>query len=136
MAGGATNRDEIKIREAMMSKDNLTTEQLMDAAIRTVQQMSPEEKAKLRQQMDTAIQKMRASLKKVKQLSPEEKTKMRQQLKLETVSSGTLQEFVEGLELSYRALAPAEKKQWLKEVRKSCARFQRANRTHDGGWIQ
>jgi len=47
----------------MMARDSLTTEQLMEAAIRTVQQMSPEEKAKLCQQMDASVQKMRAALK-------------------------------------------------------------------------
>jgi uncharacterized membrane protein YccC len=112
-----------------MSKDNLTTEQLMEAAIKTVQQMSPEEKAQARQHLDAAIQQMRVSLQTVKQLSSEEKATVRTRLRLETVSSGTLQEFIEGIELSYRALAPAERKRWMEEVRKSCARFKRE-------WIQ
>ncbi len=33
----------------------LTTEQLMDAAIKTVKQMSPEEKAKLREQLEKSL---------------------------------------------------------------------------------
>jgi hypothetical protein len=99
----------------------------MEAALRTVQQMSPEEKAQARKEMDASVQKMRAALKTVPQLAPEETAKLREQLKLEVPKSGTLQEFVEGLELSYRALAPAERKQWLREVRKSCARSNRMN---------
>ena len=114
-----------------MSKDddNLTTEQLMEAALKTVQQMSPEEKAKLRKEMNASVQKMRESLRAVPQLSPEENAKLREQLRLETVGTGTLQEFVEGLELSYRRLAPAERKRWMDAVRESCARFKRE-------WIQ
>jgi hypothetical protein len=38
-----------------MPKDNLTTEQLMEAALRTVKQMSPGEKAKLRKQLERAM---------------------------------------------------------------------------------
>lgn len=120
-----------------MSKDddNLTTEQLMEAALKTVQQMSPEEKAKLREEMDASVQKMKAALQTVKQLSSEEKATVRTRLRLETVATGTLQEFVEGLELSYRTLAPAERKRWLKEVRESCARFNRLQKI-EGEWIQ
>jgi len=59
-----------------MSKDDLTTEQLMEAAIRTVEQMSPSEKAKARQHLDATIQQMRASLQNVRQLAPEEKARL------------------------------------------------------------
>jgi hypothetical protein len=120
-----------------MSKDddNLTTEQLMEAALTTVQQMSPEEKAKLRLQMDASVQKMRAALHSVKQLSSEEKATVRTRLRLETVATGTLQEFVEGLELSYRALAPEQRRRWLAEVRKACDRWQRLQKM-EGEWIQ
>jgi len=45
---------------AQPTEQALTTEQLMDAAIQTVRQMSPEEKAQARKGMDAAIQKMRA----------------------------------------------------------------------------
>jgi hypothetical protein len=117
------------------SKDNLTTEQLMAEALRTVKQMSPEEKTQARKEMDAALQKMRAALTPVRQLSPEEQAKVRQHLRLEVPKSGTLQEFIEGLELSYRALTPAEKKRWLAEVRRSCAQFERLQKT-EGGWIQ
>jgi len=120
----------------MSEDDNLTTEQLMEAALRTVQQMSPEEKAQVRKEMTDSVQKMRRALKDVPhQLAPDETAQLREQLKLETVSSGTLQEFVEGLELSYRRLSPEQKKQWLKEIRASCVRFERLQKT-EGGWIQ
>jgi hypothetical protein len=36
--------------------ENLTTDQLMDAALKTVQQMSPEQKEELRERLDAAIQ--------------------------------------------------------------------------------
>jgi len=118
-----------------MSKDNnLTTEQLMDAAIKTVEQMSPEEKAKLRKEMDAA-QRMRSAFRKVPQLAPEETAKLRKQLRLEVPATGTLQEFAEHLELSYKRLAPADKKRWLAEMREACARFNRLQKT-EGGWIQ
>jgi hypothetical protein len=35
----------------------LTNDQLMEAAIQTVKQMSPEEKAKLREQIENSVQK-------------------------------------------------------------------------------
>lgn len=110
-------------------EDSLTTEQLMESAIKTVEQMSPEEKARVRKKMDADLQKTKAALQKVPQLASGEIVKLRQRLKLEPVATGTLQEFVEGLELSYRRLSPEQKRRWLKEVRESCARCQRE-------WIQ
>jgi hypothetical protein len=40
-----------------MTQDDLTTEQLMERARETVQQMTPEEKAKLREQIKKSVQK-------------------------------------------------------------------------------
>lgn len=116
-----------------MSKDDPTTEQLMEAATQTVEQMSPKEKAELCLLLEADLQKMKAALKDVPQLAPEETAKLRQDLRLEVPATGTLQEFVEGLELSYRRLAPAEKKQWMDDVRKACARFNSLQKTK---WVQ
>jgi hypothetical protein len=40
-----------------MPQDDLTTEQLMEAARQTVEQMSPEEKPKLRELLEQSLQK-------------------------------------------------------------------------------
>jgi hypothetical protein len=40
-----------------MPRETLTTEQLMERARETVQQMTPEEKAKVREMLDKSLQK-------------------------------------------------------------------------------
>jgi hypothetical protein len=44
-----------------MPQDDLTTEQLMERARETVRQMSPEEKAKVREMLEQSLQKERKS---------------------------------------------------------------------------
>ena len=45
----------MRARRYQLYGKHLTTEQMMDAAIETVKQMSPEEKAKLREQLDKSV---------------------------------------------------------------------------------
>ena len=115
----------------------MTTQQLMEAAIKTVQQMSPEEKAKARQQMDATIQQMRTSLQKKSQ-PPEVKKRVVICIKK---TCGTLAELADQLAESFQKPTPKEQKQFQSECRKH-AREQitekpyRSNRTREGEWIQ
>ena len=104
----------------------MTTQQLMEAAIKTVQQMSPEEKAKARQQMGATIQQMRTSLQKKSQ-PPEVKKRVVICIKK---TCGTLEELADQLTESFQKLSPEDQKEWSEQVSK------KPNRTLEGEWIQ